>query len=194
MQTVFKKATRHLDPADIVRAGFPPAGSFEPAVFLKDFFAALGAHQQKQGRAIDGGFVFGGVFADTMVGRKPKDYDIYIASPQMVDAMRAYLENGRRGGFDDDENEGEWAQDVLGNGFPMEPHEEVYKLFNSDILGDYFEFSGAAIINGSYRKLDIKIGSKNADIAEFLPFCSAPVMAAARSPRLEPSAMATRGI
>ena len=43
MQTVFKKATRHLDPADIVRAGFPPAGSFEPAVFLNDFFAALGA-------------------------------------------------------------------------------------------------------------------------------------------------------
>jgi hypothetical protein len=175
MQTVFKKATRHLAPEDIVTGAFPPFGSFTPASFLSRFYRHLSDYQAGQNAPVEGGFVYGGVFADIAKGRTPRDYDIYIAAPGMVDAMRRYLQEDNAGY---DLNEGEWAAHTFGYDFPVSPLGEVFRLNHADMFGDYFEFNG--IYEGEDGFLaDLKIGSRLPSLPEFLSHCDAPVMAAA---------------
>lgn len=176
MQAIFKKATRHLAESDIVASNIPPFGTFGPADALTEFYARLKAHQAGEGVAVDGGFAFGGMFADLGRGLTPKDYDLYVASPGMVDAIKHYLD---RGGLDEYSNEDEWADEALGDLFPIAPHAYDLRLMHSDLLGDYFEFNGAAKVGGVHHKIDIKIGTKNTSPAEFITFFSAPIMAAA---------------
>lgn len=181
MQTVFKRATRHLASEDIVSSGFAPFGSFQAAPFLSRFYHHLSDYQATQSAPIEGGFVYGGVFADMAKGRTPRDYDIYIAAPGMVAGMRRYLETDNR---DYDLNEGEWAAHIFGYDFPVSPLGEVFRLNHADMFGDYFEFNG--IYDGIYEGedgflADLKIGTHLPSLPDFLSHCDAPIMAAAMS-------------
>ncbi len=178
MQTDFDHAAESSK-TDILMSHKPPFGSFAPGEGLKAFYAQIAAHQAKEGAVLLGGFVFGGAFADLHVGRTPKDYDIYIASPNMVRALKAF----QSGDFADDDymNEDEWAEAALGYDFPMRPHIGLSQAKHADVIGEYFEFNGSARIDGVWQKIDIKIGTKNPTMGEFLRHTSAPIMAAAMS-------------
>lgn len=171
----FAKAVTGLS-GDIVISRQAPFGSFAPAAGLRDLYARIGAQQAKEGAVLLGGFVFGGVFADLGVGRTPKDFDIYLSSPNIVRALSAY----QHGNFADDDfmNDDEWVETALGYDFPIRVHSGLSPLKKSDVIGDYYEFNGNALIDGAWRKVDVKIGTKNVSMTDFLRHFSAPIMAA----------------
>lgn len=171
----FDKVARGLD-GDIVISREAPFGSFSPAGGLRDLYERIAAQQAKEGAVLLSGFVFGGSFADLGSGRVPKDYDVYLASPNMVRAMRAF----QCGDLADDDfmNDDEWAEAALGYDFPIKPHSGLSPLKKSDVIGDYYEFNGNAMIDGKWHKIDVKIGTKNVSMADFIRHFSAPVMAA----------------
>lgn len=178
MQTAFEKVSRLLE-GEIIISPQPPFGAFAPADSLRDFFDTLSRTQEKEGRAIHGGIVYGGVFTDLHAGRKPKDIDIFIASPDMVRALHGY----QSGGYADDDytNEDEWAQIALGHSFPINPYEGLSGMKHSVLIGDYFEFTAPIIVNGMRQLLDIKIGTHNPSLPEFVRHLPAPIMSAAMS-------------
>lgn len=184
MQVEFKRAIRHQDPQDIIiSTAFPFDGITVPD-FLCDLYQEITASQNKRNIDVADGFAFGGQFADRVVGREPNDFDIYIASPDWVEAVKRYIKAcdeacGYKETRELAEEKEYW---VLGGMFPLSIMSNNFKMLNSTPLGDYFEFNGTCYDNqGRLRTIDVKVGSKAADMADFITYFSAPIMAAAQS-------------
>ena len=175
MRSIFKQAARHQSPHDIVMSTVPPFGHFDAAGFLHDFYTALSTHQAASQRDILGGFAFGGAFSDLGVGRRPKDYDLYISSPQMIDSLKQAFTDG----VDDDLLfTGEWADEAWGYNFPIVPTTEDLPLYHSDVFGEYVGFSGMFRTAEGARAMDVIVGTENPTLENFLAYTPAPVMAA----------------
>lgn len=184
MQVEFKNAVRHQNPQDIIKAaGFPFDGIDTPD-FLRDIYQQIIDSQTRRKVEVGEGFAFGGQFADRAAGREPNDYDIFITSPDWVEAVKRYIKACDEAcGFKETR---ELAEDkeywVLGGMFPLSIMSNNFKMLNSTPLGDYFEFNGTCYDNeGKLRTIDIKIGAKTVDMADFMSYVPAPIMAAAQS-------------
>jgi hypothetical protein len=148
--------------------------------FLPEFFRDLIQQQAQRDVSIEGMFCHGGAHADLAVGRQPKDFDVFIHSPQWVERFKKYWQELDWAGQSEYRELSEAREFLIeGRGFPLSGTEQNSKIYQADLLGEYFGFSGYVDDGEQIRAVDLVIASKGVTPAEFLSYQPAPIMAAA---------------
>ncbi|HPD82370.1 MAG: hypothetical protein R3D88_02215 [Alphaproteobacteria bacterium] len=175
----FKDVVQRLRPEDIVLWNESPFEDVKVPEFLFTFFEKLKSQQAERGRAgieLKEAFLYGGALGDLACNNTPKDYDIYIHSPDWVEQIKKYTKAREEAvGFKEvrelSEEEEAWT---IGYNCPIKLAETTpIKIKQTSALGEYFEFSG--YFDG--RVIDIKVGSKPIQLEDFLTYVSAPILA-----------------
>lgn len=177
MQTSFQRASFKLPPDEIISGQKPPFAGYSPPDFLQDFYDKLVAHETAQNRVITGGFVFGGMFSDMQVGRAPKDYDIYISSESLIDAMQA-MSDASRDSLKSWRNRDENLATLFEYTFPLDIQNQTLAPVENAVLGTCVTINSLYETPDGIKNIDLVIGRKKLHISQFLPFTSAPIMAA----------------
>lgn len=180
MQTDFKTATQRLRSEDFIISAEPPFSEMVYPRFLPKFFQDLTQQQAQRDVVIEGIFCHGGAHADLAVGRQPKDFDVFISSPQWVERFKTYWKELGWAGQSEYRELSEAREFLIeGRAFPLSGTEQNSKVYQADLLGEYFGFSGFIDDGEQIRAVDLVIASKQVTPAEFLSYQPAPIMAAA---------------
>lgn len=76
---------------EFIRSPEGPAGICLPDTILS-VYSAIIEHEKAQGRTASNGFYFGGLFTSLLRGEKPRDIDIAVCAPELVDLARQVKE------------------------------------------------------------------------------------------------------
>lgn len=176
MQTHFQRATLSMAHNDIVTSALPPLPGFQLPSAVTKFYEQVEQQQTKRGNEVAGGIAFGGMFADISAGRDPKDFDIYIAVPNLLTRLLARSEEQAHSYRERQEREDD-LHAIIGYSFPHDISNMWLEPNRSDLFGAYLEFQTFYEHNERQILLDVKLGQKPLSLTDFLPYTGAPIMA-----------------
>lgn len=175
MFKTFKRVTGYMPPEEIIASDRPPFEGFKIPPIVHTFYRHMEKQQAARGYEVTGGFVFGGMFASIQQGDRPKDYDVYISSPDLLRDLRENADTPA-GSYKEARERSERPYDLIGYDFPIALTCVTIDMARSDLLGDFITVMGAYDDGHDSAFFDVKIGSKALPVEKFACFTGAPIM------------------
>lgn len=176
MNNHFKRATCHLAPEDIRTSDLPPFENFALPPIVNLLYQDIVTQQKSRGHDVAGGLVFGGMFYDVHIGKRPKDIDMYVAIPDLLKNIEDRMAQGRSSYREMEECDEDIAS-YFGYDFPIHLHQIDMSPVKVDLFGSYVVAQAIYEKNGDTGLFDIIIGKEPVALQDLLPHFHAPVMA-----------------
>jgi len=174
MYDTFKKVTCHAEPTDIVCSSAPPFEGFTIPQVVHDFYKTVEEQQAARARPITGGFVFGGMFTSIQRGQRPKDYDIYIGAPRLIDAL-CRNRSEPVGSYKEMEERHERDFELLGYDFPLCLSGVNIDIQNDSLFGRHVMITSTFGRGNGGVMIDLKLGERDLTVEECARYMGAPI-------------------
>lgn len=175
----FQKVAWRLDPALIVTGGQSPLSNFFMPAAARNFYHDLKEQRARRGEEIEQAFLYGGSIGDIHKGIRPKDYDLNLTIPKMIERLKAaqHPTQGMRSYKDMEED----VEIAIGYDFPGAIIDGLPNIKNHALFGDYIEIPVNYYGSSELTTMDVRIVSNRVDPVSFISYFHAPIMAIAVS-------------
>ncbi|MEM6811475.1 MAG: hypothetical protein AAF549_03310 [Pseudomonadota bacterium] len=180
MKKVFLASTSNFSPDEITLSSENLFPAIDLNGFFEDLTCELRAFQAKRQIEIGSTYLFGGAIADLLLGNRPKDYDVFVRSPDWINVIKRFrTARDNVSGFKEAMELNEVEEHTLyGYLNPVSKIDDMVPFTDNDLIGLNTAYLGAYSRGNSPVQVDLRIGSHAPGIVKFLQNVSSPVMAA----------------
>lgn len=177
MQGHFKISAQKSPAGQIYSGERPPFESFKIPEFINRFCQEVLSNTADRYFPVGQALLFGGAILDQKLGIKPKDYDIYLSCPALVETAGKILNDQDRR-----HAAAESMMDIVGDIFPLDLHDESISFdpIRTD-LGKCLGVQGTYFSKGETHHIDITVGNALKTPEEFSRRSAAPILSCVAS-------------